>query len=107
MGPQEVPMSEIVRFSFPGVTDREGVDADACLAIFSAECLHGRPKTRLEVSYLIDATGSACVFRVGGEAGDVAVQVFLGLCSERFGETGFQVERLEREPGAPVDACGE
>ena len=89
-------MSEIVRFTFPGTTDREGVDADACLAIFSAECLHGRPKTRLEVSYLVDSTGSACVFEIAGEAGDVAVQVFLGLCTERFGETGFQVERHVR-----------
>ena len=93
-------MSEIVRFSFPGTTNREGVEADACLAIFSAECLHGRPKTRLEVSYLVDATGSACVFEIAGEAGDVAVQVFLGLCTERFGERAFQVERRTRNESA-------
>lgn len=93
-------MSEIVRFRFPANSNHEDVDADACLAIFSAECLHGRPKTRLEVSYLADAKGAACIFEVAGEAGDVAVQVFLGLCTERFGETGFTVERRVR----PEDA---
>ena len=92
-------MTEILRFQFPNAADREGVESDACLAIFSAECLHGRPKTRLEVSYLLEASGVRCVFEVRGEAGGTALQVFIGLCGERFGEAGFTVERVSNADG--------
>lgn len=89
-------MSEILRFQFTEPGDFEGVDGDACLAIFAAECVHGRPKTRLEVSYLVDAGGRRCVLKVNGPAGETAAQVFTGLCNERFGEAGFTVERVQQ-----------
>jgi len=87
-------MHEVVRFVFPESGRREGIEADISLAVFSAECLYGRPRTRLHVSYLINNEGSRCVFRVRGEAGETALQVFIGLCGERFGEDGFEIECL-------------
>ncbi len=92
-------MPQILRFRFSSVPDRQGVESDACLAIFSAECLYGRPKTRLDVSYLVEATGQSCVFQVLGDAGDVATQVFIGLCTERFGEDGFEIEQVDAVGG--------
>ena len=86
-------MHEVVRFVFPESGRREAIESDISLAIFSAECLFGRPRTRLEVSYLVDDRGGRCVLRVRGEAGETALQVFVGLCGERFGEDGFRVER--------------
>ena len=56
-------MSEILWFQFPEPRNFEGVDSDACLAIFAAECVHGRPKTRLEVSYLVDAVNLTILHR--------------------------------------------
>jgi hypothetical protein len=88
-------MSEVIKFRFPEGADREEVEGDACLALFSAECLHGRPQTRMEVSYLVDADATACVFHVRGPAGETAARVFVGLCGERFGEAGFRVERVD------------
>ena len=85
-------MSEIVRFNFGEGGDRAGIEEDACLAIFVSECIYGRPKTRLSVSYLVDEDGNRCVLRAHGEAGESALQVFIGLCEERFGEDGFTVE---------------
>jgi len=91
-------MNDIVRFDFGEQRDRDGVEADACLAIFVSECIHGRPRTRLDVSYLVDAIGERCVLAVEGEAGETALSVFTGLCGERFGEHGFRIKRLpERE----------
>ena len=87
-------MHEVVRFVFPEAGCREGIEADIALAIFSAECLYGRPRTRLEVSYLVDGEGRRCVLRARGEAGETALKVFLGLCGARFGEEGFQVTRV-------------
>lgn len=52
-------MREIVRFKFNKTVDREGVEDDVCLAIFCSECLHGKPRIRLEVGgYLEVRPGS-------------------------------------------------
>jgi hypothetical protein len=48
----------------------------------------------MAVSYLVDDQGQQCVLRVQGECGESALQVFIGLCGERFGEDGFRVERV-------------
>ena len=88
-------MSEVIRFQFPEGAVREEVEGDACLAIFSAECLHGRPQTLLEASYLVSADGRCVVLQVRGPAGEIAARVFIGLCGERFGEGGFSVERVQ------------
>jgi hypothetical protein len=93
-------MSEVIRFQFPESAVREEVEGDACLAIFSAECLHGRPQTLLEASYLSSADGRWLVFQVRGAAGDTAARVLVGLCVERFGEGGFVVQRLQAEAHA-------
>jgi len=87
-------MNEIVRFCFPSESTHEEIEADVCLAVFTSECIYGRPKTRMAVSYLVDDRGEQCVLRVQGEAGESALQVFIGLCSERFGEDRFVIERL-------------
>jgi hypothetical protein len=85
-------MTRVLRFRFPEDAEPREVENDVCLAIFTAECLYGRPRTRLEVSYLFDADGSQCVIDNRGPAGEMAVHVFVGLCGERFGEAGYEVE---------------
>ena len=66
-------MSEVIRFQFPEGAVRDEVEGDACLAIFSAECLHGRPQTLLEASYLVSADGRCLVLQVSGPAGETIV----------------------------------
>lgn len=87
-------MTERTRFKFPGSKRKEDIESDAALAIFTAECVHGRPKTRLEVRYLVADDGRVAVFETEGEAGEAVLRVFVGLCGARFGEDGFSVERL-------------
>lgn len=90
-GDPEVPMPEKVMFTFR--TPEGGIEDDIALAIFASECVHGRPKARLDVTYLIAADMGNCVFDVRGPAGEMAVRVFLGLCCARFGDAGFKVDR--------------
>ncbi len=89
-------MDTLVRFSLPDKADAETVEADMALAIFAAECVYGRPRVRMEASYLVDEGGKVCVVQVSGAAGEAAVRVFTGLAGVRFGEDGFSVRRLER-----------
>lgn len=87
-------MTHRTRFLFPASADPEDVRGDASLAIFSAECLHGRPQARLEAAFLVDAKGRSAVMESRGPAGDSATLIFTGLLAERFGEHGFVVERV-------------
>jgi hypothetical protein len=90
-------MQQRIRFEFPESVKCEGVEDDLALAIFTAECIHGRPRTRLEVGYLVTDDGRTCIVQVRGSAGDIAARVFTGLCGARFGEEGFRVESVGTE----------
>ena len=88
-------MREIVRFKFSKPVDRVGVEDDVCLAIFCAECLHGKPRIRLEVGgYLVSEDGTSCVMDVRGPAGDDAARIFAGLSSARVGDEALKVDRV-------------
>ena len=88
-------MREIVRFKFSELVDRVGIEDDVCLAIFCAECLHGKPRIRLEMGgFLVSADGSCCVLDVRGPAGEDAARIFAGLITARVGEESLKVERV-------------
>jgi hypothetical protein len=94
---------EIVRLVVSEPEDQRDIEDDLALAIFAAECLYGRPQTRLELRYQLDADGGRCVAEVHGPAGEAAVRVLVGLVAARHGEGGFSVERL---PAAIPAAAG-
>ena len=89
-------MSRMLRFEF-GEASRETLEADVALAIFAAECVYGRPRVRMEASYLVDEDGHACVLEVAGEAGESVARVFAGLCAARLGEEAYSVRRVEQD----------
>lgn len=87
-------MHTTLRFGFTEGNDREGIEADMALAIFAAECVYGRPRVRMEASYLVDDEGRTCVVDVAGESGQAVARVFAGLTAVRVGEEAFTVRRL-------------
>lgn len=88
-------MANIIRFDYAGEPDAGAVETDVALAIFAAECIYGKPRTRLEASYLVADSGKTCVLRAAGEAGEAAARILTGLTSARVGEVAFTVRRLE------------
>lgn len=88
-------MADILRFEFLGEPDPEAVEADVALAIFAAECVYGKPRTRLEASYLVADSGQTCVLKSEGEAGDAAARILAGLSAVRVGEVAFRVRHVE------------
>jgi hypothetical protein len=99
-------MGKLLRFSFKEGETRESVEADIALAIFTAECVYGRPRVRMETSYLVDEGGKTCVVEVCGEAGETAARIFAGLAAARLGEHGYEVRRLPQPVGAPLTPGG-
>ena len=91
-------MSERIKFRFP-TPDPDGVEGDIALSIFSAECIHGRPRTRLDIGYFLATDGRRAVVDVRGPAGEMALRVLLGLLGARFGEAGFEVQHAQASAG--------
>jgi len=91
-----------MRFTFPDGDDRELVETDVTLAIFAAECVYGKPRVRLETSYLVAEDGSSCVLRIDGESAEAAARIFTGLTAVRRGETNFRVQRLQEVGAGPA-----
>ena len=88
-------MREIVRFKFGSTGRRDDVENDVCLAIFCSECIHGKPRVRLEVGgFLVSEDGSCCVLEVRGPAGEDAALILAGLSTARVGDDGLKVERV-------------
>lgn len=83
----------LVRFEVRRETDPETLDADAALALFTAECVYGRPRVRLEATYALGADGASCEIEATGEAGEAAARVLAGLLTTRHGEDGYVVRR--------------
>lgn len=90
-------MSTITRFEFSQQADVEAIEADMALAILCAECIYGRPRVRMETSYLVGEGGQGCVIETAGEAGEAAARMFAGLLSVHLGEDGYAVRRLPPE----------
>ena len=91
-------MNKILRFTFYVEPDPADIEADLVLAIFAAECLHGRPRVRLETRYLVAPDGQSCVLEISGLAGESAAQVFAGLVTARFGEEGMSISQHQEQP---------
>lgn len=94
-------MKETVRFQFPDAVTPGEVEDDLALAIFTAQCVHGRPQTRLQVRYQVAEHGGHATLEIDGPAGEMALRVFLGLCSARLGEDGFNISRSTAVEEAP------
>ena len=90
-------MSKILKFTFYVEPDPEDIEADLALALFAAECLHGKPRVRLETRYLVGPDGQSCVLEVSGPAGESAAQVFTGLAAARYGEEGMSVSQHQEQ----------
>ncbi len=95
-------MGTVLRFTFPEGVDVRAVEGDMALAIFAAECVYGRPRVRMETSYLVEGTGKACVVDVSGEAGEAAARVFAGLTAARLGEDAYTVRRVPQAVATPL-----
>ena len=90
----------MLRFNFKESADREAVEDDLGVAIFAAECVYGKPRVRMEASYLVDEDGKSCALDVRGEAGEAAARIFAGIAAARVGEAGFSVRREAAPAGA-------
>ena len=90
-------------FSFKEPANAQQLEGDISLAILCAECIYGRPRVRMEITYAVDPHGKACILETAGDAGDAAARVFAGLLAIRVGEKGY---KLHLRPEASEGPAG-
>jgi hypothetical protein len=109
-------MREACCFQLPAGTPPVRIEEHLATAIFTAECIFGRPRVRLSARYCLDDSRSRCVVDVTDAVGEHVAQVLVGCFTRDFGETGFTVQRRARprrhsrrgrQPGAGARAIAQ
>ncbi len=66
------------------------------LALAETEVVFGKTKVKLETAYDFSAKGPVCTVEGGTDCGEHLAKLLTGFLIKKFGEDGFQVERLSR-----------
>lgn len=87
-------MNGVYRFEFAGKVPSKEIEESLFWAVFNAESVFGKPRVRLDASFLFDREKRVCVIDKATEVGQHIAQVFTSLITREFGEDSFKVERL-------------
>ena len=87
-------MNGVYRFEFAGKAPAKKIEESLFWAVFNAESVFGKPRVRLDASFLFDREKRVCVIDKATEVGQPIAQVFTSLVTREFGEASFKVERL-------------
>jgi hypothetical protein len=93
--------SHAYRFPFSEKTDLQEVEASLLLAVLAAECLHGRARVRLDVSFCLDQKKRSCIIAADTGLGRTISRIFTGFLCLEFGEKAFNVKLISND-GAPM-----
>jgi len=95
-------MNGVYRFQFKDEVPSKDIEEHLFWAVFNAESVYGKPKVRLDASFLFDRDKKVCVIDKTTEVGQHIAQLFTSLITREFGEEAFRVERLEKpSPESP------
>lgn len=87
-------MNAVYRFKFKEAISPKVIEETLFWAVFNAESVFGKPKVRLDASFLFDREKKVCVIDKTTEVGQHIAQIFTSLITREFGEDAFKVERL-------------
>lgn len=98
-------MDKVYRFEFKQDVPSKAVEEHLFWAVFNAESVFGKPRVRLDASFLFDREKNVCVIDKTTEVGRHIAQVFTSLITREFGEEAFKVERLPPKNGGDHGAA--
>jgi hypothetical protein len=87
-------MNAVYRFQFKETIPAKVIEETLFWAVFNAESVFGKPKVRLDASFLFDREKKVCVIDKTTDVGQHIAQIFTSLVTREFGEDAFKVERL-------------
>ena len=87
-------MNGVYRFQLKDDISPKEIEENLFWATFNAESVFGKPRVRLDASFLFDPIKKVCVIDKTTEVGQHIAQVFISLVTRKFGEEAFKIERL-------------
>jgi hypothetical protein len=87
-------MNAVYRFKFKEAIPPKAIEETLFWAVFNAESVFGKPKVRLDASFIFDKGKKICVIDKTTDVGQHIAQIFTSLVTREFGEDAFKVERL-------------
>lgn len=94
-------MNAIYRFEFRDGIPAQEIEETLFWAMFNAESVFGKPRLRLDASFIFDRDKRVCVIDKSTEVGQHIAQVFTSLITREFGEDSFKVERIPPRENQP------
>jgi hypothetical protein len=91
-------MSEALQFVFEPEVSLADAEMTLHLAMFAIEGLAGRSQVRLDANYRVDADKHTIAVDGSNRVGQMIVRVFAGFLLREFGESAFQVQRVDAIP---------
>lgn len=88
-------MQPSYRYDFAPTLPIEEVQETLHLAIVSTQNLHGESQVKLDAQYTFDAKERRCEIAAGTEVGRDLNQLFVGFLAKEFGQTNFDVRRID------------
>jgi hypothetical protein len=79
-------VKEVCRYRFGRKVQIRHVEESIFLAMIAAEGLHGRPRVRMEASYLLDAKKRACVVDTTTDVGRDIARILTSFLAREFGQ---------------------
>jgi hypothetical protein len=92
------------RFQFTPPVDLNEAEATLRLAVMACEGLFGEARTRMEVSYSLDAGASAITVDGRTAPGEAVIRIFASYLSREFGRDAFVISRHDEPAAEPVTA---
>ena len=86
---------EIFRYTFASSIPSEEIEATLLLAILATESLHGAAQVRLDAAHAFDAERQICTIDARSQVGRDLNRLFVGFVSREFGDSAFEVRRVE------------
>lgn len=90
--------AQIYRFIVKDGVPTETVERLLFMAVFTAECEHGKEEVRLSGAFTASEDHRQVVIDGTTAVGRAIAKIFSGLLSEEAGEGSFVVELLEKKP---------
>jgi len=88
-------MNAIYRFEFRDGIPAKEIEETLFWAVFNAESVFGKPRLRLDASFIFDRDKRVCVIDKSTKVGQHIAQIFTSLITREFGEEAFKVERIQ------------
>jgi hypothetical protein len=87
----------VYRYTFAPEIASDDIESTLLLALLAVESLHGEADTRLDAAHAFDPARRTCVVDADSTVGRDLCRLFVGFMRREFGDSGFQVERINRE----------